>query len=113
MLRYNRSGRHSLWHRWHLLGASLHAVCCGAPLAVQVFGLTLAAGGVAATHLWLHHYEWAIWVFSLSLLSLGGWLEWRAARHARADFRPSAWLWVSAACFLVNAGVLLSHQAPA
>jgi hypothetical protein len=94
----------------HLLGAGVHAVCCGAPLAVHALGLTVAAGGIAAAHLWLHNLEWLVWLFSLSLLAAGGLLEWRA-RDQRSPYKPSLWLRISAACFLLNAGVLLTHQA--
>lgn len=95
-------------HTLHALASGVHVLCCGAPAAIQLSGMGLAAvGGVAAVHIWMHELEWLIWAFSLLAFGLGLWLEFRMRRGAG---KPSMLLLVSGLCLLINVGLLGAHR---
>ena len=104
-------------HLAHAAMISLHALCCGLP----VVALALAAASGAATgvslflaasqnlHAVLHQHE--IWILALSatLVSLGGWFEWRAWRSgARRGISPL--FAVSLGCFALNIAIIAVHR---
>jgi len=105
MLRYNEARSRPV-HLLHALSAGVHVLCCGAPLLVQIAGLSVAAAGMASLHAFLHGREWAVLAFSAALFALGLLLERRPLRLAR----PSPLLMLSAVCLVANLLVLGAHR---
>ena len=118
MLQHNSvvAGRRA--HLAHAAVVTLHALCCGLP-ALALFAA--AASGAATSiallsdfltpfHGFLHQHE--IWVLALSALfvALGGALEiWGRVRPHQLGF---PWLFaLSAACFVLNFAIVVSHRA--
>jgi hypothetical protein len=102
-------------HLAHAAVVSLHAVCCGAPLAAlaatslwgSASALAVFGTWVAPAHEALHGFE--LWILALSaiLVLVGGLLELQAHQAGR---RRIPWLFgVSVAAFVVNASLIASH----
>lgn len=102
-------------HIAHGVAVSLHAVCCGAPIALSALAALSGAGvlaGVAgaAVHLHqvMHGYEIALLSLSAVFVVIGAVLEHR--RRARG-VRQTPWLFLaSCAALLANTAVVASHQ---
>lgn len=98
-------------HAAHAAMVSLHALCCGAPVALSLLsiGAATAAGGfVFELHHLLHAHE--LWLLALSalLVSIGGYAEWRAFRAGQRRV-PLLYV-VSIACFVANAAIIAGHR---
>ncbi len=114
MLQHNRSARGA--HMAHATVMGLHALCCGLPAAAMAAaalsgaasGATLFSDFFTEFHGFLQGHE--IWILMLSagLVGVGGALE-LSNRRADPGF---PWLFsFSAFCFLVNAAIILIHNA--
>ena len=119
MLFYNNSERGARGaHVAHALVVGLHALCCGAPLALMLIaaglgastGLAAAQGVVGGVHAALHGHEILILTLSALLVVVGGVAEWRMrAKHATRGF-PVLFA-ASIACLFLNAGIIAAHRA--
>ncbi len=107
--------RNATAHVAHIAVVGVHAACCGLPAAAML-AAALSGAATAATvlppalgafHRVLHGYELWVLLFSGALVVIGAWLEIVGRRHAHAF----PWLFAfSAACFFVNAVLILAHQ---
>ncbi|MET0182877.1 MAG: hypothetical protein ABW199_08340 [Caulobacterales bacterium] len=99
-------------HLAHAAVVGMHAICCGAPIALLIFtsaAATAAGGAITALHAFLHGHE--LWLIGISaaLVSIGGYAEWRVFR---AGARRFPWLFaLSCACFVANVAILWVHRA--
>jgi hypothetical protein len=101
-------------HSVHVAMVALHSLCCGVPVLIASLGAAagaLAWGGMFLTlHDVVHHYEYLILAASALLVATGAYFEWRARRRGAKGF-PFLFA-LSAACFLVNVAIVVSHRAP-
>jgi hypothetical protein len=113
----NPGARHKA-HAAHAVMVGLHALCCGLPIAALM--LTAASGAAFGTaaffslttsvHQILHAHE--IWIVcaSILLVSVGGYLEWRARRGGGSHGFP--WMFaLSVFCLAANLSILVLHRA--
>lgn len=104
-----RSARHA--HIAHAAVVSLHALCCGAPIAlllVASLAATAAGGFIRETHAFLHGHE--LWLLAMSalLIAIGGYAEWRAWRGGLRRF-PALFA-LSCACLIANIAIVGAHR---
>jgi len=100
-------------HWAHAAVLSLHAICCGAPIALLLVGAVTAsvvgAGWVLGAHAFLHAHEFWLLALSGSLVVYGGFGEWRARKSgAHAGF-PVLWA-MSGLCLAANVTIVVLHR---
>ncbi len=104
-------------HVAHAAMISLHALCCGLPLAALALAtLSGVASGTSVlvlasqqVHGLLHSHEYWILVASLLLVAIGGYFELGARRaHKRRSISPLFAL--SVACLAFNVVLIAAHR---
>ncbi|MBI1250723.1 MAG: hypothetical protein GC189_04545 [Alphaproteobacteria bacterium] len=101
---------------------ALHALCCGAPIAVMLLaaglgagtGILAAQGWVGQAHAALHGHEGLVLAVSAVLVTLGGIAEFQIRKKHRLRGAPVLFA-VSVACLLLNVSLVAAHrmEAPA
>lgn len=117
MLQHNLSVGRDRAHWAHAALVSMHTLCCGGPVLAMLLaavagttsGVALLSTSVARLHGYLHAHE--IWVLfaSVSLVTIGGAMEWMARRDRSLGF---PWLFAfSVLCCALNVAIVVAHRA--
>ena len=115
MLQHNADRGAHQTHWLHAAVVGMHTLCCGIPAFLAITGaamgmLTWASGPVTAVHHWLHGYEPEILGLSVTLVTIGGFLEWRKHRFKKGI--PALYA-LSICCLIANIAIIAVHRLPA
>jgi hypothetical protein len=99
-------------HAAHAAVVSLHALCCGAPVALLLLSAGAATGVlgsfVTRTHAFLHGHELWLLAISATLILAGGYAEWRSRRAGARGF-PALFA-LSILCLVANVAIIAVHR---